>query len=166
MILPRPGRCGLLVEAAAALGVWALGGCSPDGRALGYGHTLRPLAVHPVDRLRAPPTPLDAPESYLWDDRRRFQTDLEHHIADLHRQAGVLRNGLASAGGPAPQETLRAIQNAEDRVIIELIRLDAATASSCPGVRLDVLDAVVGLGRAIERARLAASPGTASALTI
>jgi hypothetical protein len=133
---------------------------------MGLGPAFRPLAVHPVERLRAPPAPLDAPESYLWDDRRRFQTDLEHHIADLDRQALVLRTGLATAAGPAPQETLRAIRNAEDRVIIELIRLAAATPSSWPGVRLDVLDAVTGLGRAIERARRAASPGTASTITI
>jgi hypothetical protein len=166
MIPPRARRGGLLAAAVAALGLCALGGCSPDWTAMGHGHTLRPLAVHPVERLRAPPAPLDAPESYFWDDRRRFQTDLEHHIADLHRQARVLRNGLATAAGPAPQETLRAIRNAEDRLIIELVRLNVATLSSWPGVRLGVLDAVVGLGRAIERARRAASPGTASAITI
>jgi hypothetical protein len=101
---------------------------------------------------------LDAPETYRWGDRSRFRADLERHVADLHRQAIVLRHGLRSGAGPSPRETLTAINDAERDVIVELARLRAATARSWPSVRIDVLDAVVRLGRSIERARRAASP--------
>ncbi|MGH7519146.1 MAG: hypothetical protein ACREOC_17060 [Gemmatimonadales bacterium] len=126
----------------------------------------RPLAIHPVDKLRARPAPLDAPESYLWSDRPRFRSDLERHVADLYRQAIVLRNGLRSGAGPVPREALIAMRDAEADVVVELARLGAATAQSWPSVRLDVLDAVVRLGRAVERARRAASPGSKPAITI
>jgi hypothetical protein len=116
--------------------------------------------------LRARPAPLDAPESYLWSDRPRFQLDLEHHVADLYRQAIVLRNGLPNGVGPVPRETLIAIRDAEEGVVVELTRLGAATAQSWPSVRLDVLEAVLRLGRAVERGRRAASPGTKPAITI
>ena len=68
--------------------------------------------------------------------------------------------GTASEAAPArlPRETLIAIRDAEQDLIVELARMDAATAQSWPSVRIDVLAAVVGLGRAIERARRAASP--------
>jgi hypothetical protein len=121
----------------------------------------RPLAVHPVDRLREPPAPLATPESYPWSDRPRLTTDLERHVADLHRQAIVLRHGLRNGAGPAPREMLAAIRDAEGRVVVELARMNVATENSWPGVRRDLLAAVMHLGRTVERARRAASPGSA-----
>ncbi|HET8622988.1 MAG TPA: hypothetical protein VFM14_05460 [Gemmatimonadales bacterium] len=155
-----------LTGVVAVLLLLPLGGCSPGRPAANRTQLIRPLATHPVDRLLAAPAPLDAPESYLWSDRQRFQFDLQHHIADLHRQAGVLRTGLSTAAGPAPQESLRAIRQAETHLLVELSRLSAATPQSWDRVRLDVLEAVVDLGRAIERARLAASPSRAAAITM
>jgi hypothetical protein len=154
------------VFAVAPLAAAALGGCLPDRAPTDASVVVRRLAVHPVEQLLARPAPLDAPESYLWTDRDRFQTDLAHHVADLHRQADVLRTGLSSAAGPAPQEMLRHLRRAEDRLLVELARLSVATSEGWPGVRLEVLAAVAGLSRAIERARRAASPGVAAAITI
>jgi hypothetical protein len=154
---PRARRGVGLGGVAAALVFAALAGSAPERQA-GREGPARPLAVLPVDQLRARPAPLDAPESYLWSDRPRFRADLERHVADLHRQATVLRHGLRSGAGAAPRETLIAIGSAEQDLIVELARMGAATAQSWPSVRIDVLTAVFGLGRAIERARRAASP--------
>lgn len=79
-------------------------------------------------------------------------------MAALHRQAIVLRHGLRSGAGPSPRESLVAIRDAEQGLIVELARMNAATARSWPNVRMDVLDAVLHLGRTIERARRSASP--------
>lgn len=151
---------------AGALVVAALAGCSSERAAAGGAHGARPLAVHPVDKLRARPAPLDAPESYLWSDRLRFRSDLQRHVADLHRQSHVLRNGLRSGAGTVPREALMAIRYAEQEVVVALTRMRAATAQSWPRVRLEVLTAVVRLGRAVERARLAGSLGVKPAITI
>ncbi len=163
---PRALRGGRCAAAAGALAIAALAGGASEDDAAGPLHGARPLAVHPVDKLRARPAPLDAPESYLWSDRPRFRSDLERHIADLHRQSIVLRNGLRNGAGLVPRETLMAIRDAEQDVVVALTRMRAATAQSWPRVRIDVLDAVVRLGRAVERARLAASPGAKPAITI
>ncbi len=145
----------------------ALAGCfSDDDEPAGREPGARPLAVHPVDKLRAPPVPIGAPESYLWSDRQRFRADLEDHVAALHRQAIVLRHGLRSGAGAVPRETLTAIRDAQQAVVRELIRMDAATAASWPNVRLDVIDAVIRLGRAVDRAHRAALPGVTPAITI
>ncbi len=144
----------------------ALTGRAADHRPPRGVQAARPLALHPVDKLRARPAPLDAPESYPWRDRPRFRADLERHVADLHRQAVVLRNGLRNGAGPVPRETLRTIRDAESDVMVEVARLGAATAQSWPSVRIDVLDAVLRLGRAVERARRAGSPGTKPPVTI
>jgi hypothetical protein len=157
---PRPRRSGGLGGLAAVLALAALAGCSAEHDRAGRLQVARPLAVLPVERLRARPAPLDAPESYLWTDRLRFRSDLERHVADLYRQAVVLRHGLRSGAGAAPRETLIAIREAEEDLIVELARLSAATAASWPRVRLDVLEATVVLARAIDLARRAASPGS------
>jgi hypothetical protein len=146
------------------LGLAAFAGRAPEGQA-GRERPTRPLAVLPVERLRARPAPLDAPESYLWSDRTRFRADLERHVADLHRQATVLRHGLRSGAGAAPRELLSAIREAEQDLVVQLARMGAATAQSWPGVRIDVLQATIQFGRAIERARRAASPAN-PAITI
>ena len=162
---PRARRGICLGVAATALAIAAAASRVPDGTRAERHPAARPLAVLPVDRLRARPAPLDAPESYLWSDRPRFRSDVERHVADLHRQATVLRNGLRSGAGAAPRESLIAIRDAEHDLVVELVRMQAATARSWPSVRLDVLDAVVRLGRAVERARWAAS-SSSTAITI
>jgi hypothetical protein len=45
--------------------------------------------------------------------------------------------------------------------VVELARMNVATENSWPGVRRDLLAAVMHLGRTVERARRAASPGSA-----
>lgn len=158
---PRRARGEWRAGISGAVVLVAVAGCTPQHGPAGR-HATRPLAVHPVDRLLARPAPLDVPESYGWTDRARLQADLQHHLADLCRQSAVLRTGLKSAAGPAPQETLLAIRRAEDEVVVQLARMGAATAQSWPGVRLDLLDAVRDLGRVIERARHAAWRGAAT----
>jgi hypothetical protein len=155
---PRRWRGRSLGGIAAALLLAALAAGTPGGDPAGPVHAARPLAVLPVDRLRARPAPMDPPESYRWSDRSRFRADLERHVAALHRQAIVLRHGLRSGAGPSPRESLVAIRDAEQGLIVELARMNAATARSWPSVRIDVLDAVLHLGRTIERARRSASP--------
>jgi hypothetical protein len=161
---PRARRGRGLEAFAAVLVLAALPGCAAEDQ-VGRLHAARPLAVLPVDRLRARPAPLDTPESYLWSDRPRFRADLERHVADLHRQATVLRNGLRSGAGAAPRETLIVIRDAEQDLVVQLARMGAATAQSWPSVRIDVLEAAVRLARAVEYARRAASPAN-PAITI
>jgi hypothetical protein len=147
---------------AAACTLAVLAGCTPEPERTGRAARTGPLAAHPVERLRERPAPLDSPESYRWTDRPRFRADLERHVADLYGQAIVLRNGLRNGAGPAPRETLIAIRAAEADVVAELGRVNAATAQNWSAIRIDVLAAVMRLGRAIERARRAASPARPS----
>ncbi|HEU5171111.1 MAG TPA: hypothetical protein VFU46_11270 [Gemmatimonadales bacterium] len=156
------GRVVLLAVGAAGAA------CAPHGPGAA-GRTpaiARPLAAHPIDKLRARPAPLAAPETYAWGDRLRLRLDLERHLRDLQRQVAVLRNGLRTGSGPAPRESLAAIRAREDELTASLLQLEAATAASWPRVRKEALEAVGRFGRAVERARLSASPGVTPVITM